>query len=160
MTAYQILQQELRAEPRTWLITGVAGFIGSHLLETLLRLEQRVVGLDNFSTGTPRNLDDVAIHRTLSAPAPLRDGFHCVMADGLRAPFVNDAFDAVVAPWFVDIVDDDLGLLAKRINRLLRPGGQWVIFGSLRFSHADPALCYSVEEASALVLEGLLGRAG
>ena len=59
MTAYQILQQELRAEPRTWLITGVAGFIGSHLLETLLRLEQRVVGLDNFSTGTPRNLDDV-----------------------------------------------------------------------------------------------------
>ncbi len=59
MTPYQILQQELRAEPRTWLITGVAGFIGSHLLETLLQLGQRVVGLDNFSTGTPRNLDDV-----------------------------------------------------------------------------------------------------
>jgi UDP-N-acetylglucosamine 4-epimerase len=59
MTPYQILQQELRDEPRTWLITGVAGFIGSHLLETLLRLEQRVVGLDNLSTGTPHNLDDV-----------------------------------------------------------------------------------------------------
>ncbi len=59
MTPYQILQQELQAEPRTWLITGVAGFIGSHLLETLLRLGQTVVGLDNLSTGTPRNLDDV-----------------------------------------------------------------------------------------------------
>jgi UDP-N-acetylglucosamine 4-epimerase len=59
MTHYQTLQQELRAAPRTWLITGVAGFIGSHLLEALLHLGQRVVGLDNFSTGTPRNLDDV-----------------------------------------------------------------------------------------------------
>ena len=59
MTPYQILQQELRAEPRMWLITGVGGFIGSHLLETLLELGQRVVGLDNFSTGTPRNLHDV-----------------------------------------------------------------------------------------------------
>ena len=59
MTRYQLLQQELRAAPRTWLITGVAGFIGSHLLEALLQLGQRVVGLDDFSTGTRRNLDDV-----------------------------------------------------------------------------------------------------
>jgi UDP-N-acetylglucosamine 4-epimerase len=59
MTSYQLLQNELRAEPRTWLITGVGGFIGSRLLEALLSLGQRVVGLDNFSTGTPRNLDDV-----------------------------------------------------------------------------------------------------
>jgi UDP-N-acetylglucosamine 4-epimerase len=43
----------------TWLITGVAGFIGSNLLETLLRLDQRVVGLDNFATGHQRNLDEV-----------------------------------------------------------------------------------------------------
>lgn len=59
MTAYELLRQEIAAEPRTWLITGVAGFIGSHLLETLLGLEQRVVGLDNLSTGSPRNLDEV-----------------------------------------------------------------------------------------------------
>jgi UDP-N-acetylglucosamine 4-epimerase len=50
---------DLAAQPRTWLVTGVAGFIGSHLLETLMRLGQRVVGLDNFSTGHRRNLDDV-----------------------------------------------------------------------------------------------------
>ncbi len=59
MTAYDRLRQELAAEPRTWLITGVAGFIGSHLLETLLALDQRVTGLDNLSTGTPGNLDEV-----------------------------------------------------------------------------------------------------
>ncbi|MFA6922266.1 MAG: NAD-dependent epimerase/dehydratase family protein, partial [Gallionella sp.] len=46
-------------EPHTWLVTGVAGFIGSNLLETLLLLNQRVVGLDNFATGHQRNLDEV-----------------------------------------------------------------------------------------------------
>ena len=42
-----------------WLITGVAGFIGSNLLEALLKLNQNVIGLDNFSTGHQRNLDEV-----------------------------------------------------------------------------------------------------
>jgi UDP-N-acetylglucosamine 4-epimerase len=55
--AYAILRRQLRATPRTWLVTGVAGFIGSHLLETLLSLGQRVVGLDNFATGHRHNLD-------------------------------------------------------------------------------------------------------
>lgn len=59
MTAYTEVQTGLIASPKTWLITGVAGFIGSNLLETLLRLNQRVVGLDNFSTGHQRNLDEV-----------------------------------------------------------------------------------------------------
>jgi UDP-N-acetylglucosamine/UDP-N-acetylgalactosamine 4-epimerase len=59
MTAYQTLQNQLIANPRTWLVTGVAGFIGSNLLESLLKLNQRVVGLDNFATGHQRNLDEV-----------------------------------------------------------------------------------------------------
>ena len=59
MTAYAHLQTRLTSEPHTWLVTGVAGFIGSHLLETLLKLNQRVVGLDNFATGHPHNLDEV-----------------------------------------------------------------------------------------------------
>ncbi|MCM8599152.1 MAG: SDR family oxidoreductase [Candidatus Accumulibacter sp.] len=49
----------LRAQPARWLVTGSAGFIGSHLVETLLRLGQTVVGLDNFATGHRRNLDEV-----------------------------------------------------------------------------------------------------
>lgn len=59
VTSYSDLQQSLRSKPKTWLITGVAGFIGSNLLKTLLELEQRVVGIDNFSTGHQSNLDDV-----------------------------------------------------------------------------------------------------
>ncbi len=59
MTAYESLKQNLQAEHRVWLISGVAGFIGSNLLESLLKLNQRVVGLDNFSTGYQYNLDEV-----------------------------------------------------------------------------------------------------
>lgn len=59
MTRYDDIRASLRDEPRSWLVTGVAGFIGSNLLETLLRLDQRVVGLDNFATGHRRNLEEV-----------------------------------------------------------------------------------------------------
>ncbi len=57
--SYQETISKLKKAPRTWLITGVAGFIGSNLLETLLKLEQRVIGLDNFATGFQHNLDEV-----------------------------------------------------------------------------------------------------
>ncbi len=56
---YETVQKTLKASPMTWLITGVAGFIGSNLLETLLKLNQNVIGLDNFSTGFQYNLDEV-----------------------------------------------------------------------------------------------------
>lgn len=59
MSRYQQVKETIKAQPRTWLVTGVAGFIGSNLLENLLRLDQRVIGLDNFSTGHRRNLDEV-----------------------------------------------------------------------------------------------------
>jgi len=59
MSRYEQVKIELLAEPKTWLITGVAGFIGSNLLEALLLLNQRVVGLDNFATGHQHNLDEV-----------------------------------------------------------------------------------------------------
>lgn len=51
--------EELRAAPRRWLVTGAAGFIGSNLVEALLRLDQQVIGLDNFATGHQRNLDEL-----------------------------------------------------------------------------------------------------
>lgn len=59
MSKYEKLLSELSDSPKTWLITGVAGFIGSNLLETLLKLQQKVVGLDNFATGHRRNLAEV-----------------------------------------------------------------------------------------------------
>lgn len=59
MVAYEQTKAELQARPRTWLVTGVAGFIGSNLLQTLLGLGQRIVGLDNFATGNAGNLEQV-----------------------------------------------------------------------------------------------------
>nr|WP_320116886.1 NAD-dependent epimerase/dehydratase family protein [uncultured Desulfuromonas sp.] len=56
---YEALKTELEQNSKVWLVTGCAGFIGSNLVETLLRLNQDVVGLDNFSTGYPHNLDEV-----------------------------------------------------------------------------------------------------
>ncbi|AXM95962.1 NAD-dependent epimerase/dehydratase family protein [Pseudomonas plecoglossicida] len=59
MSAIDTVKTKLSQSPRTWLVTGVAGFIGSNLLETLLKLDQNVVGLDNFATGHQYNLDEV-----------------------------------------------------------------------------------------------------
>jgi len=65
LTSYEQLQARLQVAPMTWLVTGVAGFIGSNLLEALLKLNQRVLGLDNFATGALRNLEEV---KTLVSP--------------------------------------------------------------------------------------------
>ncbi len=76
-TSFAVLQDRLASEPRAWLVTGAAGFIGSNLLEALLRLGQRVLGLDNFATGHRRNLDEV---RTLVTPAQWA-GFRFIEGD-------------------------------------------------------------------------------
>lgn len=59
MNQYEQVLEQLKSNPKIWLITGVAGFIGSNLLETLLKLNQKVIGLDNFATGFQHNLNDV-----------------------------------------------------------------------------------------------------
>ena len=69
--SYRRLREYLASSPRTWVITGVAGFIGSNLLQELLALGQSVVGLDNFSTGHRTNLDDV-VSRPLHKSASFR----------------------------------------------------------------------------------------
>jgi UDP-N-acetylglucosamine/UDP-N-acetyl-alpha-D-glucosaminouronate 4-epimerase len=56
VNSYETAQQRIRSRGRTWLVTGAAGFIGSHLAEQLLKLGQTVIGLDNFSTGKRENL--------------------------------------------------------------------------------------------------------
>ncbi|MBI5514567.1 MAG: Vi polysaccharide biosynthesis UDP-N-acetylglucosaminuronic acid C-4 epimerase TviC [Deltaproteobacteria bacterium] len=65
-TAYETLRAQLPTAPHTWLVTGCAGFIGCNLLEALLKLDQRVVGLDNFATGHRHNLEQI---RALVTPA-------------------------------------------------------------------------------------------
>ncbi len=101
----------------------------------------------------PKSLEDDAVLRTLSAPKPVTDGFHLVLGDALRPPFVAAAFDTVVTPWLIDIISEDLPVLAARINALLKDNGRWVNFGSLAFAGPQRALQYSPEETKAIVSE-------
>ncbi|MGB5245038.1 MAG: methyltransferase domain-containing protein [Woeseia sp.] len=99
----------------------------------------------------PKTLNDTAILRTLSAPDVVRDDFYLMFADVLRPPFAAQSFDTVVTPWLIDIVSEDLAVFAQRINRLLKPGGCWLNFGSLAFDHPQRRRRYSAEETVALV---------
>ena len=105
----------------------------------------------------PKSLEDDAVLRTLAAPDVVRDGFDLVLADALRPPFAEEAFDTVVTPWLIDIVTEDLPVLAARINRLLRKDGRWINFGSLAFSNPERARMYSPEETKAIVAESGFG---
>lgn len=82
-SAFAQLSQQLQSKQARWLVTGCAGFIGSHLIETLLKLNQSVVGLDNFSTGHPCNLDEV---KALVSPGQWQQ-FQFIEAD-IREPQV------------------------------------------------------------------------
>lgn len=103
----------------------------------------------------PRDLASHAVLRDLHAPAPARPGLWPVVADASRAPFSAGAFDTVITPWLIDILDEDLAAFSCRLNQWLRPGGRWVNSGSLFFQHGDATRCYSSDE-----LPELLGAAG
>jgi UDP-N-acetylglucosamine/UDP-N-acetylgalactosamine 4-epimerase len=108
---YEQLKSRLATEPHTWLITGVSGFIGSNLLETLLKLNQRVVGLDNFATGHQRNLDEV---QSLVTPAQwanfnfingdIRNLDDCRRAMHFTPSLRGDEVDAAIQRYSVEYV--------------------------------------------------------
>lgn len=84
---YESVKRKMRRHPKTWLVTGCAGFIGSHLIETLLKLNQKVVGLDNFATGHQRNLN--LVRKAVGEKAWKR--FHLVRGDIRK---INDCYKA------------------------------------------------------------------
>ena len=88
---YEKVKDELQAMPRKWLVTGAAGFIGSNLVETLLRLGQSVVGLDNFATGHQHNLDQVE----LLVGAESWQRFHFIEGDIRNLDDCRSAVDGV-----------------------------------------------------------------
>ncbi|MCI0743818.1 MAG: SDR family oxidoreductase [Verrucomicrobia subdivision 3 bacterium] len=89
--AFQSVQLELQRAPKAWLVTGAAGFIGSHLVEALLRLDQRVIGLDNYSTGKAQNLEQV---RQLVSPQQWNH-FHSIQGDIRELPICQRACEHV-----------------------------------------------------------------
>ena len=99
----------------------------------------------------PKSLEDFAVPRKLSAPEPVREKLHLVFGDALRPPFAAGRFDTVVTPWIIDIVNEPLPIQAARINRLLKPQGRWINFGSLAFDHPERARRYSAEETLEIV---------
>jgi uncharacterized protein YbaR (Trm112 family) len=123
----------------------------------LLLVAKAVVGGDTLPMYefpiAPRGLEDDAVLRELAAPAPVRDGFNLVLGDALRAPFRQHAFDTVVTPWLIDIVTEDLPVFARRVNRLLKPGGRWINTGSLAFHHPRRAMQYSADEVRTIIRE-------
>ena len=101
----------------------------------------------------PLALDDDAILRKLAAPEAVDENFHLLLGDALRPPFPDQSFDTVVTPWLIDIINEDLPVLAARINNLLKENGRWVNFGSLAFGSPRRLRCYSPEETKAIVSE-------
>ena len=101
----------------------------------------------------PKSLEDDAVLRKLSAPDAADENLEFVLGDALRPPFPDGTFDTVVTPWLIDIIAEDLGVFASRINALLRKDGRWINFGSLAFSSPERSRRYSPEETKAIVSE-------
>jgi hypothetical protein len=101
--------------------------------------------------------EDVAVLRTLAAPAPARPGLLFMVADAHRPPFRRAAFDTVVTPWLVDILPERFDVLCARINAQLCDGGCWLNFGSLSFHDADPTARYGIAECRAALEENGFG---
>lgn len=132
-----------------------ACLLGADLNPLLLLVARRLLAGDAVELYefpvAPRDLESHAILRRLAAPGPSEPGLHLVVADVTYGPFAAGAFDTVITPWLIDILDEDLAVFAARLNRWLRPGGRWLNSGSLAFQGDDPARRYSTEEVSQVV---------
>jgi UDP-N-acetylglucosamine/UDP-N-acetylgalactosamine 4-epimerase len=95
MTKYEELQEQLKSNQNTWLVTGVAGFIGSNLLERLLILNQKVVGLDNFDTGHQHNIDQAIEDAEKTTGKELNGNFSFINGDIREIEDCKQACDGV-----------------------------------------------------------------
>ena len=112
MTKYDKLQKYLKSNQNKWLITGVAGFIGSNLLEKLLILNQKVVGLDNFETGHQHNIDQAIEDAENFTGTSLRGNFVFINGD---IKDLNDCENACIEIDYV-LHHAALGSVPRSIN--------------------------------------------
>ena len=100
----------------------------------------------------PIRTEDTAIEHRLAADINATPhALHFVLADARALPFDPESFDTVVTPWFTDVAQESARTTAQRINRLLKPGGYWLNFGSVAFANADPLESLLLPELCALV---------
>ena len=152
--SYENLLARIRREPRTWLVTGVAGFIGSHLAENLLRLEQRVVGLDNFSTGKRANLRCLASRNFRFIEGDIRDARACAEAcAGVEVVLHEAALGSVPRS-----IDDPVASTESNINGFLNMLVAARDAGVRRFVYASSSAVYGDHPALPKV-EAVIGRA-
>jgi UDP-N-acetylglucosamine 4-epimerase len=156
MTRYLEVQKALRESPKRWLVTGAAGFIGSHLAETLLRLDQHVVGLDNFSTGYQRNLTDVldrvgpaAAQRFSFTEGDVRDPGTCVEAAKGADVVLHQAALGSVPRSMEDPLSSHASNVDGFVNMLMAAhtaGVQRVVYASSSSVYGDEATQPKIEE--------------
>jgi len=156
---YRQIRRSLADSPKVWVVTGVAGFIGSNLLEELLSLGQTVVGLDNFSTGHRANLDEVLC-------GPLENGARFKMIEGdIRDPetcrIACDGADYVLhhaalgsVPWSMD---DPLRTNAVNVDGFVNMLVAAKDAGVRRFVYASSSAVYGDTPAYPQI-EQTLGR--
>lgn len=101
----------------------------------------------------PRSAATVAVSRTLTAPGAASANFEVVLADAGRPPFQAGAFDVVITPWLLDVIDVPTDAMLGRVNHLLEDDGLWINHGSVAFRPRDPAACASLEELEELAVE-------
>lgn len=123
------------------------------LLSARALLDGESVELYEFPIA-PRSNDECAVRQRLRAPSRSRPGLELVFADALDAPFADAGFDVVLTPWLIDILDDEFDAFVARMNRLVRPGGCWVNFGSVSFASRRPSGRLGIEEVREQVAEG------
>jgi SAM-dependent methyltransferase len=124
--------------------------VAADLNPLLLLLAQRMFAGDSVELYefpiAPRSSESCALLRRLAAPSAASAGLRPVFADAATLPFADAAFDVVVTPWLIDILDVDLDGVLAGLNRVLRPGGLWINTGPLVFARRQVSRQLGVEE--------------
>lgn len=155
MNRFEVIKEELRRRPRAWLVTGVAGFIGSNLLDTLLGLNQTVIGLDNFSSGHRRNINEVVRNHGRLGPGlrlvegDIRNLGTCLEASAGVDYVLHQAALGSVPHSLVDPIVANQINVAGTVNVLVAArdrGVQRVVFASSSAVYGDCAALPHTEE--------------